>query len=163
MIRYQLRCTAGHEFESWFRDSASFDKQAKADLVECPSCGSTEVARALMAPAIAKAPGVKGRPEASPAATPAAPPAAPAAPPPQASTAGPMPAQVLALLQRMRAEVEKNCDYVGRDFAEEARKMHQGESERRGIYGETSDAEAEALAEEGIEVARLPWVPLPDA
>ena len=73
-----------------------------------------------------------------------------------------MPAQVVALLQRMRAEVEKNCDYVGRDFAEEARKIHRGESERTAIYGEASDADAEALRDEGIEVARIPWVPLAD-
>jgi hypothetical protein len=76
--------------------------------------------------------------------------------------AGPMPAQVMAMLQRLRAEVEKNCDYVGKDFAEEARKIHSGEAEARGIYGEASDAEAEALAEDGIDVARLPWVPRAD-
>jgi hypothetical protein len=76
--------------------------------------------------------------------------------------AGPIPAQMLAMLQRLRAEVEKSCDYVGPDFAEEARKIHNGEAEPRGIYGEATDAEAEALAEEGIEVARLPWVPRAD-
>jgi len=76
--------------------------------------------------------------------------------------AGPMPAQMIAMLQRLRAEVEKSCDYVGKEFAEEARKIHNGEAEVRGIYGEASDAEAEALAEDGIEVARLPWVPRAD-
>jgi hypothetical protein len=70
-----------------------------------------------------------------------------------------VPAQVIAVLQRMRAEIERNCDYVGPDFAEEARRMHSGASERRGIYGEASDSEADALREEGIEVARIPWVP----
>ena len=74
-----------------------------------------------------------------------------------------MPAQLRALLARMRAEVEKNCDYVGQDFAEEARKIHNGEAEARGIYGETTDSEAEALKEDGIEFARLPWVPPSDA
>ncbi|MFC7542689.1 DUF1178 family protein [Siccirubricoccus deserti] len=73
-----------------------------------------------------------------------------------------MPAQVMALLQRMRSEVEKHCDYVGNEFAEEARKIHRGESDRRGIYGEASDADADALREEGIEVARIPWVPRAD-
>ena len=86
--------------------------------------------------------------------------------PPASSTAqaaaGPVPAQVLALLQRMRAEVEKHCDYVGAEFAEEARKMQRGESDLRGIYGEASEADAEALRDEGIEVARLPWVPRAD-
>lgn len=167
MIHYQLRCSEGHEFDGWFKDSAAFEKQAKAGFVECPVCGGTEVSRALMAPAIAKAPGVKGRPEATApiAARPEAKP--PAAPPPGAgapqAAAGPVPAQVVALLQRMRTEIEKNCDYVGKEFAEEARKMHHGESERRGIYGEASDADAEALREEGIEIARIPWVPPADA
>jgi hypothetical protein len=75
---------------------------------------------------------------------------------------GPMPAQVLALLQRMRAEVEKNCDYVGPNFADEARRIHTGEAENRGIFGEASDEEAEALRDEGIDIARLPWVPRSD-
>jgi hypothetical protein len=67
-----------------------------------------------------------------------------------------------AMLQRMRSEVEKNCDYVGPQFAEEARKMHRGESDKRSIYGETSPEQAEALADEGIEFARVPWVPRAD-
>ncbi len=90
------------------------------------------------------------RPGAEPAAAPAA-------------AAGPLPDQVRAMLQKLRAEVERNCDYVGADFAEEARRMHNGESERRGIFGEASEAEAEALRDEGIEVARIPWVPPADA
>ncbi|MCQ4159545.1 DUF1178 family protein [Roseomonas sp. GC11] len=151
MIHYQLRCDQDHGFDGWYKDSAAFEKLAAAGIIDCPVCGSHKVQRALMAPAIAKAR------EAEP---PPAPEKAPAAAPQAA--AGPMPAQVMALLQRMRAEVEKNCDYVGADFAEEARRMHRGESERRGIYGETSDAEAEALNEEGIEIARLPWVPRAD-
>ena len=78
------------------------------------------------------------------------------------AASGPMPAQVLALLQRMRAEVEKNCDYVGPNFADEARRIHTGEAENRGIFGEASDEEAEALRDEGIDIARLPWVPRSD-
>ena len=73
-----------------------------------------------------------------------------------------MPDHVRAMMQRLRAEVEKNCDYVGNEFAEEARRIHRGESDRRGIYGETSADDAEALADEGIEVARIPWVPRAD-
>ena len=87
------------------------------------------------------------------------PPAAPSGP---QMAAGPMPAQLIAMLQRLRTEVEKSCDYVGKDFAEEARKIHNGEVEARGIYGEATDAEAESLAEDGIDVARLPWVPRAD-
>lgn len=158
MIHYRLRCGAGHEFEGWFQDSAGFDKLARAGLVECTVCGNTQVERALMAPAV-----VSSRKKAKPPAAPP-PPEAPPAEAPGAGrvAAGPMPAQVLAMLQRLRAEVEKSCDYVGKDFAEEARKIHNGEAEARGIYGEASDAEAEALAEDGIEVARLPWVPRAD-
>ncbi|WBV44464.1 DUF1178 family protein [Pseudoroseomonas cervicalis] len=161
MIHYQLRCDQDHGFDGWYKDSAAFEKLAAAGLIDCPVCGSDKVQRALMAPAIARTRPAEAPPPAEP---PAAPPAAAQNPPPGApqAAAGPMPAQLVALLQRMRAEVEKNCDYVGRDFAEEARRMHRGESERRGIYGETSDAEAEALNEEGIDIARLPWVPRAD-
>jgi hypothetical protein len=67
------------------------------------------------------------------------------------------------MLRQLRQEVEKNCDYVGKDFAEEARKIHHGEAEARGIFGEASDADAEALREEGIDIARIPWVPPSDA
>lgn len=158
MIHYQLRCSTDHGFDGWFKDSAAFDKLAKAGMVDCPVCGDTAVRRDLMAPAIAKL-----RTEAAPAPAPkeAEAPSAPA-PQAQAATAGPMPAQILALLQRMRAEVEKNCDHVGRDFAEEARRMHRGESDRRGIYGEATAEEAESLADEGIEVGQIPWVPRAD-
>ena len=84
--------------------------------------------------------------------------------PPAANVAGgPMPAQMRAMLQRMRAEVEKHCDYVGPQFAEEARKMHRGESDKRGIYGETSPEQAEALADEGIEISPVSPVPRADS
>ncbi len=155
MIHYDLRCGAGHDFDSWFKDSEAFTAQSKAGFVECPVCGSKDVSKRLMAPAIPK----KGRTRVQEA--PVQPPApavaeAPPAPPP------PMPAQMVAFLQRMRSEIEKRADYVGRDFTEEARKIHRGESERTAIYGEASDADAEALRDEGIEVARIPWVPLAD-
>ncbi|MBL6455722.1 DUF1178 family protein [Belnapia sp. T6] len=156
MIHYDLRCGAGHAFDSWFKDSEAFESQARAGFVECPVCGSKDVAKQLMAPAIPKK--SRSRPKAEVPA-PAVPPAE--APPAQA-VSGPVPAQLVALLQRMRSEIEKKCDYVGRDFAEEARRIHRGESERGGIYGEASEAEAEALRDEGIEVARIPWVPLAD-
>ncbi|MFB9968848.1 DUF1178 family protein [Pseudoroseomonas cervicalis] len=159
MIHYQLRCDQDHGFDGWYRDSAAFEKLAAAGLIDCPVCGSHRVQRALMAPAIARPRDAAPPPAEAPAPPPAPLPGPPAAP---QAAAGPMPAQLMALLQRMRAEVEKNCDYVGEDFAEEARRMHRGESERRGIYGETSDAEAEALSEEGIDIARLPWVPRSD-
>ena len=153
MIHYDLECGAGHAFDGWFKDSGAFDDQAKGGLLECPVCGGADIKKRLMAPAIPK----KGLPRAAepqrsaPSATSTGSAAGQAA-------AGPVPAQVIALLQRMRAEVEKNCDYVGDAFVEEARKMQRGESELRGIYGEASEADAETLRDEGIEVARIPWV-----
>ena len=165
MIRYELYCDQAHEFDGWFKDSAAFDKLAGAGLVECPHCGPAKVAKRLMAPAIPK----KGRParntkaEAPPAPVPEAPTAPPSPPALRAAALAAMPAEMRAMLRHLRTEVEKNCDYVGADFAEEARKIHHGEAEARGIFGEASEDEAEALREEGIEVARIPWVPPSDA
>jgi len=151
MIHYSLRCDDGHEFDSWFNSSASFDKQAKRGLVECPHCGSAKVERALMTPNVPR----KGRITAD-----AAPP--PAKVPAPEVAAEHVPDHIRAMLQKLRAEVEKNCDYVGGDFAEEARRIHKGEVAAHGIYGETTPDEAEALADEGIDVARVPWVPRAD-
>lgn len=162
MIHYQLRCDAGHAFDGWFKDSAGFDRQARRGLVECPSCASTKVERALMAPAIGAGARTKGRAGPPPAPAPSPVPAA-AGPAAKAVTGPKLPAEVMAQLQRMRAEVEARCDYVGPAFAEEARAIHRGESERAGIYGEATREEAEALREEGIEIAAIPWVPRSDA
>ncbi len=159
MIHYQLCCSRGHEFDGWFADSAAFDKQAKRGLVECPVCADVKITRAMMAPAVAtrEAPPVPvKRPRTAPEGQ-----TAPGTPPAPVA-GGTMPAHLRAMLQHMRAEIEKHCDYVGPSFAEEARKMHRGESEKRGIYGETTPTEAEALAEEGIEVSSIPWVPRAD-
>ncbi len=153
-MHYQLRCEQAHEFDGWFADSAGFELQAARGLVECPICGSVQVERALMAPAVPK----KGRPPRK-----TRKPATPETPQVPVAIGGEkVPDQVRAMLQRLRDEVERNCDYVGNSFAEEARKIHHGESEARGIYGESTPAEAESLAEEGIEVAQIPWVPRAD-
>lgn len=154
MIHYQLLCDQDHGFDGWFRDSAGFDAQAKRGLVECPQCGSVAVRRALMAPAVSRS-----REVAAPQAAPAA---EAAAAPPMTVGGERIPDHIRAVLQRLRAEVEKNCDYVGPEFAEEARRIHNGETEARGIYGETTPEEAEALAEEGIEIGRIPWLPRAD-
>ena len=153
IIHYQLRCGQSHGFDGWFKDSASFEKQAKRGLIECPECGGTDVERALMAPALAKR-------ESLPAPVAAPEPPAPAEVPEKAAVR--LPAQMLAALQRMRAEVEKNCDYVGPEFADKARAMHRGDVEPKSIYGEATDEQAESLAEEGIEIGRIPWVPRAD-
>ena len=158
MIHYRLRCEAGHEFESWFSNAGGFDRQAAAGMVECPVCGDVRIARALMTPAVAK----KGRSrKAEPIEAAPPPPPAPVASH-EKMAAGPMPAQMVALLQRMRGEIEKNCDYVGGGFAEEARRIHHGEVAPRGIYGEATESEREALSDEGIEVGRIPWIPRAD-
>ena len=160
MIHYQLRCAEDHAFDGWFKDSAAFEAQAGRGLVACPQCGDVQVRRALMAPAVAKrasgdvakVPGPvvdeSGQPVSKPASVPAA--------------GGRMPDHIRGMLQRLRAEVEKNCENVGDSFATEARRIHNGESEARGIYGSATPEQAEALADDGIEVARIPWVPRAD-
>jgi hypothetical protein len=157
VIHYQLRCEDGHEFDGWFKDSGNFEKQAKRGLIACPVCAGTRVDRALMAPRL----GGRGRViehEPAPVAVEAAP-----KPAPVQAAGGVIPDQMRALLHKLRAEVEKNCDYVGPDFAKEARKIHHGEAPPRGIYGESTEAEAEALADDGIGVARIPWLPRADS
>lgn len=160
MIHYQLRCSAEHEFDGWFVDSAGFEKQAKAGLVACPRCGDVKVERALMAPSVPRK-GAPARNRRKPEeATPAPKPAAPSQ---EAVSVPNMPAEMRAMLQKLRSEVEQRCDYVGGEFAAEARRIKSGEREGRGIYGETSPEEAESLAEEGIDVSRIPWIPRADS
>src|SRR6266851_6244651 len=158
MILYRLRCSKGHEFESWFKDSRTYERQEKKSLIGCAVCGDSKVARALMAPRL----GTKGNKKTAVANAVPAPTPAPGPSPEQqkmAAMAKHMPKELREALLKVRAEVEKNCEHVGDKFAEEARKIHYGESDKRGIYGETSEEEAEALAEEGIEFGRLPWIP----
>ena len=163
MIHYQLQCQQSHGFDGWFPDSAAFDQQAKLGLVACPVCADTAVTRALMAPALTRprklaAPAEPGASDTTPA------PAAPSPPPGESvAIAGErMPDHVRAVLQRLRAEVERTCDYVGEQFAQEALRIHRGEADARGIYGETTPEQAEALAEEGVDISRIPWVPRAD-
>jgi hypothetical protein len=150
MIHYQLRCSQDHEFDGWFKDSTGFDRQAERGLIECPACGDVRVSRAMMAPAVAKR-------QIAPAPLPE-PPSPTKGPVPAGAMAGPLPDHVRAMLQRLRAEVEKNCDYVGERFAEEALRIHRGEADTRGIYGEATPDETEALSDEGVSFASLPWV-----
>ncbi len=159
MIHYALRCADGHDFDGWFRGSAAFDRQVADGLLACPSCASTQVGRAMMAPRLSTgAPPPAAAAPARPAQEPPDGPARlPATTPPPA-----MPDQLRAVLQRMRHEVERRCDYVGPRFAEAARAMHAGSQPPRPIYGETTPGEAEALTDEGIEIASIPWLPRAD-
>jgi hypothetical protein len=161
MIRYSLACEHGHTFESWFQNSAAYDKQVKRKLVACPICDSTKVEKAIMAPRLAR----KGKrstdfrgdkpPPPSPGAT------APAAAEDRAPVAmvTPQERELRAKLKELREHLVKNADYVGQKFSEEARKMHYGEIEHRSIYGEASPDDAKALHEEGIEFHPLPVLP----
>ena len=158
MILYRLRCAKGHEFDSWFKDGKTYERQEKRSLIGCPSCGNAKITRAPMAPRIGK--GAKGAPapvEAPAETTPKQPPTT--ADPQMAALAQAMPKEMRETLLKLREQVEKNLEPVGEKFAEEARKIHYGESDKRGIYGQTTDEEAEALADEGIEFGRLPWIP----
>ncbi len=155
MIVFDLQCRKKHRFQSWFKDGASFDRQAKRGLVECPICGDVKIEKALMAPRLAGTKKSRKRV--------AVPAEAVASEMPMQAAIGPDPATAKAAelhkeLAKLREHVEKNFENVGGDFAEQARAMHYGEREHKNIYGETSDEQARELAEEGVPVARIPWV-----
>jgi hypothetical protein len=146
MIVYELRCSKGHGFEGWFRDAATFDRQAAAGKVPCAVCGDSAVTKAPMAPRLARR---RGEDAAAPSREADRDPT-----PPQQQSA-----EALKVLGELRKKVEAECDYVGERFAEEARRIHYGETEQRGIYGEASDEQAKELTDEGIEVRKIPWLP----
>jgi hypothetical protein len=158
MIRYALVCERGHEFESWFQDSASYDKQAKRGLVNCPQCGSAKVEKAIMAPRLSTTAKEQRTPIETPA--PAAEAAAPV-PVPVAPVAmiSPQEQEFRSKLKELHDHLTKNADNVGAKFPEEARKMHYGEAEHRSIYGVASPEDAKELSEEGIEFHPLPVLP----
>lgn len=153
MILSHLRCRKDHVFETWFRDSAAFDSQAEAGVIECPVCGSSQVEKAIMAPRLAKSSG------AGAAGAPAVAEKSVGGMTPKALREAERSAGLRRALQELRRRVEENFDYVGPAFAEEARKIHYNETEDRPIYGETSDEEARDLEEEGVSVRRIPWLP----
>ena len=139
MIVFNLQCKDGHGFEAWFKDAAAYDGQRRARKVACPVCGDTKVAKMPTAPRIAK--GVT-----------------------KAAGKGPdtgedgkaRAAEFQRAMERLHRHVEENCDYVGDKFAEEARKIHYGEVEERGIYGQATSQEAKELSEEGVPFAAIP-------
>jgi len=137
MIKYGLNCSNGHEFEAWFRSADDFDQQKSHKLVTCPACGSPEVDKALMAPAVST-----GRKKQQ-----------------IALALGEEQKKAMEQLKALARQVRENAEYVGPQFAEEARKIHFGEAETRGIYGEATIDEARSLAEDGIEFLPLPILP----
>ncbi len=162
MIRYTLVCNKRHEFESWFANSAAYDKQAKRGLVTCPLCGSAKVEKALMTPRLARADTPSPRKPAPAQPLPASPTeAAPAATPTPTPVAmiSPQEQEFRQKLRELRDHLVKNAENVGPRFPEEARKMHYGEAEHRSIYGIASPEDAKELHEEGIEFSPLPVLP----
>jgi hypothetical protein len=138
VIKYALTCDHDHPFEGWFGSSADYDDQHMRGLLQCPLCGSAGVRKQIMAPAVA---GTKARADAAPAET--------------------MHEMAMQAAAKVREAVEANFDYVGDAFAKEARAIHEGKSEERGIYGEATGAEVKALIEDGVPVAALPPKPKP--
>lgn len=133
MIRYSLTCAEGHDFESWFASAAAFDDLTARGLVSCGICGGSKVSKALMAPSVTQADAPRSLRQ------------------PQSKTE-----EALAALRR---EIEANSEYVGTDFASEARRMHEGDTPERAIHGEARPEEARKLVEDGVPVAPLPFLP----
>ncbi|MCC2687432.1 MAG: hypothetical protein K0S21_235 [Rhizobiaceae bacterium] len=137
MIRFSLICRDDHTFEAWFRSNDDFEAQRKRGFVECPSCGSNTVEKALMAPAVST-----GRKREK-----------------MALAMGETQKRALAELKALSQKMRENADYVGDKFAEEARKIHFGETDPRGIYGEATPHEAKSLAEDGVDFMPIPVFP----
>ncbi len=137
MIHYTLVCESEHKFDGWFRNAEAFDEQNGRGIVTCPVCNSSSVAKALMAPSVSRASSDKVA----------------------VSVGHPQQARLRELLRALRDKVTAEADYVGDRFADEARKIHFGEVDPHGIYGEASREEVAGLLEDGIEVMPLPQLP----
>jgi len=150
MIVYELRCGASHNFEAWFRNSDTYDQQHAAKQISCPICGDENVSKAPMAPRIGRSDRGTAERTAKQAQMPA---------PPSTDQMHPEHVKmVLSKIAEMNQHIADTCDYVGKAFPEEARKIHYGETEHREIYGEATPSEAAELREEGIAVAAVPWL-----
>ena len=134
MIRFTLGCDHGHEFDGWFRSNDDFEKQRKRGLIDCPECGSHKIEKTLMSPAVSTSRKKEK----------------------VALAMNAEQRRVVAEIKALTEKLRENADYVGGKFAEEARKIHFGETEPRGIYGEASPDEARSLADDGV-----PFMPLP--
>ena len=138
MIKYTLSCDGGHSFEGWFSSSADFDGQAERGLVSCPACGSVSIAKELMAPSVSTA---RRKDEA------------------KVLMMDKARREAVAKIRELVTNIRENSEDVGTKFPEEARKIHYGEAEQRGLIGQATAEEARALIDEGIEVAALPVLP----
>ncbi|PCJ69625.1 MAG: hypothetical protein COA62_08870 [Rhodobiaceae bacterium] len=138
MIKYRLICSQDHEFDGWFAGSKAFDAQVADSEIACPLCANTDIRKALMAPSVVTS--KRSKKHVTPSET---------------------VEQVQMFMSKVRAHVESNFDYVGDQFADEARRIHYGEADEREIYGEATLDEAQDLVEEGVSVAPLPMTPDP--
>ena len=145
-MRFALICDRDHNFDSWFQSNDAFDKLIARGLVECPTCGSTKVSKALMAPKVRSSRKAAVPDPIEHAAAPSAP---MAAPDPETAEA----------IQKLKKHVEKNSDYVGDSFANEARAMHEGDKPQRAIHGQANAEEARKLIEDGVPALPLPFIP----
>lgn len=164
MIVFDLKCNHNHTFEGWFRSSDDYDAQSESNLISCPACGSGKVEKAIMAPNVA----AKGNQKTSPAKKSNSKKltlseARDIMVPEEDITAAIAPDlpqdlqdQMEELFAKVQKHVEENCTYVGSDFSDEARKIHYGESDTVGIYGEATEDETLELIEEGIDILPLP-------
>jgi len=142
MIKYTLKCDQDHTFDSWFASAAAYDKLDNAGMISCEMCGSPKVKKAIMAPRVntSDAPAMSNAPTAPATETLAA-----SAPPPE--------------IEALRKKIESQSDYVGTNFAREARAMHLGDAPERSIYGEAKPEEAKSLIEDGVPIVPLPFAP----
>jgi len=147
VIHYSLLCENRHAFDAWFKNAAAYDEQVKRGIVTCPICSTRKVEKSIMAPAVsrageeARAPAAKGSETMS------------------FSAGHPQQAQLRAALKQLREKVTAEADYVGDQFASEARKIHFHESEPRGIYGEATRDEVAGMVEDGVDFMPLPQLP----
>jgi len=155
MILYNLKCSQRHNFEAWFKDSQAFDKQAKRGDIECPICSDNSIEKAIMAPRLSSATRKKGLEHEYSY---------------RSETGINQPnlklnnkrttkiaKEFMDVADKIQKHVEENCENVGENFAEEARAIHYGEAEKRGIYGEATTSEVKDLVEENIPISRIPW------
>lgn len=155
MISFNLICSSGHGFEGWFGSSTDYDDQEARGLITCPICGDTAVNKALMTPNLASKSNQNAGKKPLDGTESNRVVMASESNPPKPETL----AKLTAEIRKVQSSIERQCDDVGDEFAEEARKIHYGETDPRGIYGRTSDDEAAELLDEGIAIAKMPWLP----
>ena len=154
MILYNLKCSQNHIFEAWFKDSRTYDKQAKRKHIECPVCSDTAIEKAIMAPRLSSTTRKKGLEYENSKTDNSRNKLKPNIDKSRASKAA---REFLEITHKLQKHVEENCENVGKNFAEEARAIHYGETKERGIYGEATPSEVKDLVEEDIPISSIPW------